>query len=144
VLPGTYQVTAGKEGYVSVTSAVAVASGGTAMANFSLNPNPPPTNAMWVDNIRFIKNGKNLVVEVRVVVTASGVLLGANVGLRVESSSGRAWNFSGTTDTAGLVKFKLGKAPVGSYWAAVTNLACSGFTWDMSKGISAVSYALSG
>jgi hypothetical protein len=113
------------------------------MANFSLNQNPPPTNAMWVDNIRFIKNGKNLFIEVKVV-GATGVVPGAKVGLMLESSSGQVWNFSGTTDTAGLVKFKLGKAPVGSYWAAVTSLTCSGFTWDMSKGISAASYALSG
>jgi thermitase len=139
VPPGTYQVTASKEGYASVTSAVTVASGGTVTINFSLSPRTP---AMWVDSIRFIKNGKNLVVEVRVV-TASGVLPGANVGLRVECSSGRVWSFSGITDTAGLVKVKVSKAPAGSYQAIVTSLVCSGFTWDTSKGITATSYVLS-
>jgi len=143
VPPGTYQVTAGKSGYQTSTSTVTVVSGGTAVTNFSLNQNPPPTNAMWVDNIRFIKNGKNLFIVVRVV-TASGVVPGANVGLSLECSNGDVWSFSGTTDTAGLMKFKLGKAPVGDYVTTVTSLTCSGFAWDMSKGISATSYALSG
>jgi len=140
VPPGSYQVTASKAGYVSVTSAVAVVSGGTAVINFSLSPKTP---AMWVGSIRFIKNGKNLFIEVKVV-SATGVVPGANVGLGLECSNGDVWSFSGTTDTAGLMKFKLGKAPVGGYVTTVTSLTCSGFAWDMSKGISATSYALSG
>jgi len=135
---GTYQVTASKSGYASVTSTVAVVSGGTASTNFSLTPKTP---AMWVEGIRFIKNGKNLFIEVRVV-TASGGVTGAQVGLMLESSSAQVWNFSGTTDTAGLARFKLGKAPAGGYVATVTGLTCSGFTWDASKGVTAISYTL--
>ena len=143
VPPGTSQVTASKEGYVSVTLTATVVSGGTAVMNFSLNPKPDPINIMWVDSIRFITCGKNLFIEVSVV-TASGVLVGANVGLTLACSTGELWNFSGTTNTGGLVKFRLGKAPVGGYVTTVTSLTCSEFTWDTTKGITAASYALSG
>ena len=139
--PGDYEVTATKEGYENVTSTVTVVSGGTAVVNFSLNPKSPATNTMWVDSIRFVNNGNNLFIEVRVV-TASGVLPGANVGLSLECSNGEVWNFSGTTNTPGLVKFKLGKAPIGNYLTNVNSLTCSGFIFDMSKGITSTSYAL--
>ncbi|MDH4368051.1 MAG: hypothetical protein OEV57_08025, partial [Dehalococcoidia bacterium] len=114
----------------------------TAVVNFSLAQNPPVASAMWVDNIGFVRRGANLFIQVRVL-SSTGVVPGAEVGLMLECSSGETWNFTGTTDTAGLVKFKLGKAPDGSYWAAVTSLTCNGFTWDASKGITAASYALS-
>jgi len=143
VPPGTYQVTASKEDYVSVTLTATVVSGGTAVMNFSLNPKPDPINIMWVDSIRFITCGKNLFIEVSVV-TASGVLVGANVDLTLACSTGELWNFSGTTNTGGLVKFRLGKAPIGNYLTTLNSLTCSGFVWDMSKGITAASYALSG
>jgi len=143
VPPGTYQVTASKSGYESSTSSGTVVSCGTAVMNFSLNPKPAPINIMWVESIRFITCGKNLFIEVSVA-TASGVVVGANVDLTLVCSTGELWNFSGTTNTAGLVKFKLGKAPVGNYVTTVTSLTCSGFTWDTSKGTTAASYALSG
>ena len=141
VPPGTYQVTASKEGYESLTSTVTVVSGATSMVNFSLNEKAPATDAMWVDTIRFNRCGKNLFIEVRVV-TASGGVSNANVDLRLECSNGDAWSFSGTTDSSGLVKFRLGKAPAGSYWATVTSLTCSGFVWDASEGVTAASYTL--
>ncbi|OGN97195.1 MAG: hypothetical protein A2Z77_06410 [Chloroflexi bacterium RBG_13_51_36] len=140
---GTYQVTASQIGYENVTSSVAIASGGIALVNFALNQKPPATNAMWVDSIRFIKSARNLFVEVKVV-TGSGVLPGARVGLSLACSSGKAWNFSGSTDTAGLVRFKVSRAPVGSYEARVSSLTCSAFTWNTSIGLVSAIYALSG
>jgi thermitase len=142
VHPTTYQVTTSKEGYVSVTLTATVVSGGTSVMNFYLNSKPAPIHTMWVDSIRFITCGKNLFIEIEVV-TASGVLSGAEVNLRLECGNGEIWNFSGTTNNAGLVKFKLGKAPVGSYRITVDNLTCSDFIWDMSKGVTSASYALS-
>jgi len=141
VPPGTYEVTASKSGYESSTSTVTVLSGGTAVMNFSLNRNAPPSNAIWVDTVRFKQCGVNLFIEIEVV-TASGVVPGANVALSLEWSSGELWNFSGTTNNAGIIKFKLGKAPTGSYLTTVNSLTCSGFIWDMSKGITSTSYAL--
>jgi uncharacterized membrane protein len=143
VPPGSHEVTASKEGYESSTVSVTVTSGVASETNFSLNQKPPVTGAMWVGSIGFVQNGKNLFVEV-VVVTASGGLPGVEVGLSLECNNGGAWNFSGTTNNVGSVRFKLGKAPVGNYRVAITSLTCSGFTWDASKGITAASYALSG
>ena len=143
VPPGTCEVTASKEGYESLTVSVTVRSGAVSVMDFSLNQKSPATNTMWVDSIHFIKNGKNLFIEVKVV-TASGVLPGAKVGLSLECTNNKVWSFSGTTDTAGLVRFKASKTPVGSYLATVNSLTCSGFTWDASKGITAASYALGG
>ena len=140
---GSYEVAACKEGYHSSMSTVMVVSGGTAVMNFSMNPKPAPDNTMWVDNIRFSMCGKNLFIEVSIA-TASGVVVGADVDLTVVCSTGELWNFSGTTNTAGFVKFKLGKAPVGSYVTTVTSLTCSGFIWDTTNGITTTSYALSG
>jgi hypothetical protein len=98
---------------------------------------------MWVDSISFVEKGKNLFMEVTVV-TASGGLPGADVSLSLECHNGEAWNFSGTTNTAGLVRFKLGKAPVGSYLTTVNSLICSGLVWDTSKGLTSAGYSLSG
>jgi subtilisin family serine protease len=64
VPPGSYQVTAGRWGYESVTSSAAVVSGRTMLANFSLNQTAPATNAMSVDNMRFIRSKTNLLVAV--------------------------------------------------------------------------------
>jgi uncharacterized membrane protein len=142
VPPGSYEVTASKEGYESLTSSVAVISGATSVMDFSLNQKAPMINAMWVDSIGFVQKGKNLFVEA-MVVTASGGLSGAEVGLSLECNNGEVWNFNGTTNNNGLVKFKLGKASVGDYLTTVTSLTCGGFVWDTSKGISSASYALS-
>ena len=141
VPPGTYQLIASKSGYAISTSTVTVVSDGTAVTNFSLNEDPPATDGMWVDTIRFAKRGPNLLIEVRVV-TGIGVLPGARVGLSLECSSGKVWNFSGTTDTNGLVRFKVSRPPAGIYLAEVNSLTRSTFTWDTSKGITAVTYAL--
>ena len=131
---GSYQVVAGKEGYRSLTSTATVVSGGTAMLDFSLNQKEPAANAIWVDSIRFIKSGRDLYVEVRVV-RANGVLSQAKVRLSLQCSNGKVWSFSGYTNTAGLVRFRLSRAPVGSYQATVTSLTRSGFIWDTSRGV---------
>jgi hypothetical protein len=141
VPPGSYEVIASKEGYESVTASVTVVSGATSEMNLSLNQKPSLSPTMWVDSIGFVEKGKNLFIEV-VVVTAGGGLPGVEVGLSLECDNGEAWNFSGTTNNVGSVKFKLGKAPVGNYLMTVDSLTCSGFVWDMSKGISSASYAL--
>jgi hypothetical protein len=143
VPPGTYQVTAGKEGYESSWSTLTVVSGGTAVMDFSLDPERVSVNTMWVNRVRFSTFSGNLFVEVSVV-TASGSLVGADVELTLACSTGELWDFSGATNTGGFVKFHLGKAPIGSYVATVTSLTCSGFTWDTSKGVTATSYVLRG
>ena len=142
VSPGTYQVTASKEGYVGVTLTATVVSDRTTVMNFSLNPKQAPNDTMWVDSIRFSKCGYNLFIEISVA-NVNGVVVGAGVDLNLVCSTGELWSFGGTTNTAGFAKFKLGKAPVVDYVATVTNLTCSGFIWDTSKGITTSSYTLS-
>jgi len=142
VPPDTYEVVASKEGYESSTSSVTVPSGGTAVMNLSLNRNAPPSNTIWVDSFGFRQCGVNLFIEVTVM-SANGVVPGADVALSFECSSGELLNFSGTTDGDGLVRFRLHKPPVGDYVITVTSLTCSGFVWDTSKGITATIYALS-
>ena len=142
VEPDTYEVTASKEGYESSTSSVTVLSGGTAVINLSLHRNAPPSNTIWVDSFGFRQCGVNLFIEVTVM-SASGVVSGANVALSFECSSGELLNLSGTTDGAGFVRFRLHKPPVGDYVIAVTSLTCSGFVWDTREGITATVYALS-
>jgi thermitase len=143
VPPSTYQVAASKSGYESSASTVTVVSGGTAVKDFSLNPEPAPVNTMWVNRIRFSTFISYLFVEVSVIGT-NGFVVGADVDLTLVCSTGELWNFSGTTNTAGFVKLRLGNAPVGSYVATVTSLTCSGLTWDTTKGIAATIYVLSG
>jgi thermitase len=142
VPPGSYEVTASKEGYESITSSVTVTSGATSEMNFSLNQKVPVTGGMWVDSIGFVRNGQNLFVEV-MVVTVSGGLSGADASVRLTCSTGEVWDFSGTTNNAGVFRFKLGKASVGNYLTTVNSLTCGGFVWDMSKGITSAGYALS-
>jgi thermitase len=142
VPPGSYEVTASKEGYESTTSSVTVTSGETSEMNFALNQKPPVTDGMWVDSIGFVRNGQNLFIEIEVV-TPSGALSGANVDFSLECSNGEVWNFSDATNNAGLARCKVGKAPIGNYLTTVNSLICSGFTWDMSKGITSAGYALS-
>jgi thermitase len=140
---GSYEVTASKSGYESSMSTVTVVSGESAVMNFTLNPEAAPGDTMWVSRICFSKFvGNNLFVQVSVV-SAGGLVVGADVDLALTCSTGELWNFSGTTNSAGYVTFKLGKAPVGSYTATVTGLARSGFTWDMTKGVIATCYTLS-
>jgi thermitase len=141
VPPGSYEVTASKEDHESLTCTVTVASGATSVVNFSLGRRPAVTNAMWIDGIAFVQNGKNLFIQVSAV-TSSGVLPGANVGLTLQCSSGELWDFSGVTSTAGVVRFKLGKASIGSYLTTVNSLICSGFVWDTSKGVTSAGYSL--
>jgi hypothetical protein len=138
---GTYQVTASKSGYHSSMSTVMVVSGGTAIADFSLTEKPPASNPMWVDTIRFSRRGRNLFVEVGVV-TVGGVLRGADVGIAFACSSGDVLDFSGTTDSDGLVRFRAHKPPIGDYVITVASLTCTGFVWDMSEGVTGISYAL--
>jgi thermitase len=140
--PGIYQLVASKNGYESLTTSVIVVSGAALLMNFSLNQKPPATNTMWVDTISFSVSGRYLFIVVRVV-TASGVLPGAKVVLSLKCSNGRVSRLSGTTNTAGMVRFSVRRASVGSYLATVTSLTRRGFTWDTSKGIISASYAFS-
>jgi hypothetical protein len=97
---------------------------------------------MWVDSIRFVNSRNSLSIEVKVV-TASGVLSGAKIGLELQCSNGGVWDLSGTTNRRGLAKFKLVKAPAGDYWATLASLTYDGFRWDAADGVTTASHTLS-
>jgi hypothetical protein len=60
----------------------------------------------------------------------------------VTSSKGEIWIFTGTTDSLGKVGSTLQKVPAGAYTATVTSLTASGYTWDISKGVTSATYTL--
>jgi thermitase len=138
---GSYTVTASKDGYETSSKNVTVLSSQTITANFSLTKTTPTIPAMWVDSIILSARGKNLFTDVKVV-SDSGAVAGVNVALQLEWRGGKVWNFNGTTDSEGVVSFKLNKASSGDYLATVNSLACSGYIWDDNRGIVSASYTL--
>lgn len=109
-------------------------------------PEPTPTPApkpMWVDTITFNLVGKSLRVDCKLT-SESGAVAGAQVGMKLNCSCGKTWNFLGTTDSAGIVSFTVQKAPAGDYAATVTGLTASGYTWDATQGITSASYTING
>ena len=141
VPPGSYQVTCKKEGYNDLSSSLTVISAQKTTLNFSLTPKPITEKPMWVNSIKFTKSGKNLMIEVKVY-NDTGILPGANVGLKLKASTGKEWTFSGVTNSLGAVVFKVDKAPVGNYSAGVTSLICQGFNWETSRGVNTAVYTL--
>jgi len=139
---GVYAVTASASGYTDASQTVEVLAGQTSVANFALVKLPPPApKGMWVESITFRLTGKNLNISVKVV-SDTGALAGASVGLTV-SNAGQSWYFNGVTDSSGGVSLTINKAPAGTYVATVTSLTAEGYAWDASQGVTSASYTLS-
>jgi hypothetical protein len=96
---------------------------------------------MWVESISFKMIGKNLRLDVKVI-SDSGALAGAQIGLNLTSNSGQSWVFNGITDSAGIGSFTVSKAPAGDYVATVTSLTAGSYTWDTERGVTSASYIL--
>ena len=144
VPPGSYTVTASATGYSSASATVTVVSGETSVADFSLTKvPPPPPKPMWVNSIAFSVRGKNLCIDVKVV-GDDGAVAGANLALQVAWSGGRTWSLAGTTDSLGVARLTVAKAPSGDYTATVTKLEANGYTWDAAKGVTSAGYTLNG
>ena len=140
---GSYTITASKDGYENSYLSVSVVSGQQSAADFVLIKMPTVAEPMWVNSITFNATGKNLSINIRVV--AAGVAVpAASVEVGLVSSGGQSWRFSGTTDSSGTANFVVQKAPSGNYMATVTNITASGYSWDVSKGITSASYTVSG
>ena len=73
--------------------------------------------------IRWDSNGNGLADD------ANKPVSDAAVAMTLTYQGVSSWNFSGTTDSAGQVTFKLIKAQPGSYTAQVTALTHANFTW---------------
>jgi inhibitor of cysteine peptidase len=138
---GSYSVSAVKDGYVTISQSVAVVSGQTSIADFSLTKIVPVNKPMYVESIGFTVNGNNLVIKVRVASNA-GAVSGAGVALTAARLGGASWRFSGLTDSSGTASFTIRKAAAGDYTATVTSLTLSGYVWDSAQGVTSASYTV--
>jgi hypothetical protein len=131
---GAYTVSASAQGYQAASQSAGVTAGQTATANFSL------ARWMWVEGITFTKVGRSIRVTVKTV-WDKGAVSGATVGLEVSNAT-KKWTFTGASDSSGLAQFTIQKAPSGSYAAALSTLAASGYTWEAAKGTTTSTYTL--
>jgi len=105
-------------------------------------PTPAPGGSMYVWDIAWNsqQRGPNYQLEVTVTIrwdsngnnladSGDETVSDAAVAMTLTYQGGSSWNFSGTTDSAGQVTFKLNKAQPGSYTAQVTALTHANFTW---------------
>jgi thermitase len=139
VPPGSYTVTASKDGYQASSLSVSVVSGQTAVADFALAVTAPVVKPMWVGSITFsTKGSNNLAINIRVV-SAQGAVPAASAGIDIVCG-GRSWHLSGTTDSSGVTSISIQKPPAGSYVATVTSLTASGYSWDSAQGVTSASY----
>jgi hypothetical protein len=135
---GTHTLTAEVTGYTTQSQSVTVAPGNTISAHFAMDESgdaPPDLNqSFWVESIAFRTTGPHLRVQVQVASNA-GPVAGAAVGLKLSSSGGQTWFFSGATGGSGSVEFTVQKAPKGSYLATVERLSADGYAWDQIQGV---------
>ncbi len=116
---------------------------GGSCAYAGVQPPPVPSGSMYVWDIAWNpqQRGPNYHLEVTVTVRwdsdGDGVaeatddpVSNASVVMTLTYQDGTSWNFSGTTDSAGQVTFKLIKAQAGTYTAQVTGLTHTTLTWD--------------
>jgi thermitase len=140
---GIYTVTASAAGYSTSSQTVSVSAGQTSTANFALtklaSAAPEP---LWVQSIAFGMSGKNLRLTVKVV-SKSGAVAGAQVAVGLTNGV-QNWNFSGTTDTAGLVTFMVSKPPAGTYVASIADVGATGYIRDTTQGMLSATYVLKG
>jgi thermitase len=139
VSEGAYTVAASAAGYSASSQAVSVVAGRSTTADFVLTRLAPSApNKMWVDSITFGVTGKNLRLSLNVV-SENGAVCGAQVAVQLTNGV-QNWNFSGTTDTAGLVNFTVTKAPAGNYAVSVAGVTVAGYTWDTTQGVLSATY----
>jgi len=113
------------DGNHTITATVTDSGGKTASESISITVGTPPSGDVEVASIVFSCKvaGRN-----KFLYTTVTVVDGDNYpldGVRVEMTlthvdSEDSWNFAGDTGTDGTVKFTLGKAPIGYYYAEVT------------------------
>jgi thermitase len=140
---GSYTVTASESGYEELSqSGVAVTSGNEASVNFSLVPEPStPSNTMWVESMTFTPGNKHLSIKVKVVNPEP--VKKAKVALELMKDGAVVSEFSGSTNKAGEISFRLRNATGGQYIATVTVLSHKLYVWDDSESVNPVTYTLS-
>lgn len=139
---GDYTLTVSANGYVSESQTVSVVAGQTTTSDFSLDKQAEqPIKSMWVSSMNFVKAGKNLKLDIKVAAD-NGSLAGAFVKAQVTLNTSKTWNFTGVTDSAGLVSFTISKAAAGTYVGTIVDLTLQGYDWDSAKGVSEASFTI--
>jgi hypothetical protein len=122
------------DGNHTITAEVTDSGGKTASESISITVGTPPSGDVKVDSIVFSSKvagpNKFLYTTVTVVDGDSYPLEGVWVEMTLTHESAGSWNFAGDTGINGTVKFTLGKAPIGHYYAEVTNLIDGNITAD--------------
>jgi len=140
---GSYTITASASGYEATSqSGVAVTSGNEASVNILLAVEPSKqSNTMWVESMTFTSNRKQLAVTVKVINPEP--VKKAQVSIELMKDGAAISEFSGSTNRAGEVTFRLRNATNGEYIATVTVLSHKVYVWDDSESVNPVTYTLS-
>ncbi|MDP2593754.1 MAG: S8 family serine peptidase [bacterium] len=108
---------------------------GSGSATFSVGPAPIEATTAGVNSINYTTSGgknsdRHLSVTVAVADNLGDFVSGASVSLTLSHDSGKYWNGTGATGTAGTVTFELKNAPSGCYETVVTSVVIEGLAWD--------------
>ncbi len=93
-----------------------------------------PSNIMYIESIIFsvekVRKKLTLYTEVKILLEDNITAVeGATVSMTLTYRR-RSWDFTGNTDPEGIVKFTLPNAKTGNYTATVTNVLCTGYSWN--------------
>jgi len=110
--------------------------------NFSLAAKTPaPSDTMWVENVSLTPGRRHLSITVKV--TNLEPVHKAEVTLELIKDGAVVFEFSGSTNKAGEISFRLRNATGGEYMATVTALSHKSYIWDESEGVNQSAYTLS-
>ena len=92
----------------------------------------PATEIIKVQRIEYrsLRRGRDLQIRVYVVDGDGQRLSGANVTINLYGPYGDYGNATGTTNSKGIVKYRLRYADRGTYLTSVLNMALEGYEWD--------------
>jgi minor extracellular protease Epr len=136
--PGTYGASLGLSGLSagSHTLQVTVTDGrpvtGVGAATFSLDASALVAKVQSIGYSTVVRgNRKDLIITITVVNQAQNALNEATVNVQVTWPNGGTGTGSGTTDTSGVVKFRVSNVQVGdTFTTLVTNVLKSGYAFD--------------
>jgi len=110
--------------------------------NFSLTAKTPaPSDTMWVESVTLTPGRRHLSITVKV--TNHDPVRKAEVTLELMKDGAVVSEFSGSTNKAGEISFRLRNATGGEYMATVTVLSHKLYVWDDSESVNPVTYTLS-
>ncbi|MEN8614784.1 S8 family peptidase [Dehalogenimonas sp. THU2] len=115
-----------------------------------LTPEPPPEPApelevpvvtnMWVSDISFVVNGKNLVISVKAI-NEVGPVTGAVICFTV-SMGNSTWQYNGITDNVGSLAVTIIKPAAGIYVVTINEMNLEKYEWDYANGLVKASYEI--